>query len=106
MMNTPFVKFGATAALAVGLFVQAVLPASAGEVQNRLEMQQHRIHAGVHAGQISHRQARHDEHRLAHIRRERNRDLRRNGGTLTPHEYHRINRQLNHNSKTIYDQRR
>jgi hypothetical protein len=104
-MNSTFVKLGAMAALSIGFLTQAMLPASAGEVQNRLAMQQHRIHAGVRDGEISHRQARHDEHRLAHIRHERNRDLRRHDGHLTPREYHHLNHQLNHNSNTIYDQR-
>ena len=104
-MHSTIVKFGAAAALAAGFLLQTALPASAGEVQNRLHTQQQRIHAGVRDGQISHRQARRDERRVATVRRERNRDLRRNGGTLTPHQYHSLNRQLNRNSNHIYDQR-
>jgi hypothetical protein len=104
-MNTNLIKIGSAAALAFGLMAQTMLPAAAGEVQNRIHMQQHRIHAGVRSGEISHRQAKHDERRLAQIRRERNRDVRRNGGTLTGRQAHRINKQLNRNSHAIYDQR-
>jgi hypothetical protein len=54
-MKSTFVKLSAVAALAVGLFAQAIIPAAAGTVQHRVHMQQHRIHAGLRAGQISHR---------------------------------------------------
>lgn len=104
-MNNTFVKISASAALAVGFMIQTMLPASAGEIQNRLNTQQHRIHAAERSGQISHREARRDKRRLAHIRYEHNRDLRRNGGHLTRGEYAHQNAQLNHNSRDIEIQR-
>lgn len=89
-------------ALALTLVGSALLPASAGEVQNRIDNQQARIHQGVRSGQLTAGERNRDERHLHSIARERNRDLRRNGGYLTRGEQAHINRRLNANSRRIY----
>jgi hypothetical protein len=83
--------------------IVALLPlaASAGEIQNRLNDQHARIHQGLVDGALSPGEA----HRLAwaddRIAAERDRDLRANGGHLTPGEFDRLNRQENDISNRI-----
>lgn len=74
-----------------------------GQVQGRFNDQQQRIDQGLASGQLTGREAARDESHLRYDERERNRDLRANGGHLTPAEKVQLNRQLNHNSRRIYN---
>jgi hypothetical protein len=89
---------------AVAVLATAALPlaASAGEVQNRFNAQQHRINRGVADGQLTRGEYGRDESHLRRDERERNADLRRDGGHLTAGQRNRLNRQLNRNSNSIY----
>ncbi len=87
------------AALALSL---TPLAASAGEVYNRDQTQQQRIDQGVASGQLTRREYNRDESNLNRIEAQRNRDLRRDGGNLTPGQYVQLNRELNRNSRNIY----
>jgi hypothetical protein len=80
----------------------APLAANAGEVQNRINHENARINQGLHNGSLSQREYRRLDNRLDHIQAQRNRDLRRNGGHLTPAEYARLNREENRTSRAIY----
>lgn len=101
-------------ALAGPALAQAVPPATPpvapvppthqpGEVQQRFNNQQRRIDQGLASGQLTGHEAAVDERHLRYDERERNRDLRANGGHLTPGERGQLNRQLNHNSRRIYN---
>lgn len=92
----------ATALLAT---IIAPLAASAGEVEQRIDNQQHRINQGVKNGSLTNGEYRRLDNREDHIQAERNRDLRRNGGHLTPAEYKRLNRQESRLSDQIYFQK-
>ena len=76
--------------------------ASAGEVNNRDHTQQARINQGVRSGQLTQGEYNRDEHRLDRVENQRARDLRRDGGHLTPAQYSHLNRELNRNSNDIY----
>jgi len=73
-----------------------------GEVQQRVDTQQQRINQGVASGQLTHHEAAVDESHLRADERQRNADLRANGGHLTPAEKAHLNHNLNHNSARIY----
>jgi hypothetical protein len=102
-MTAPFSKavLASAAALSLGA---ALLPAGAfaGEVNNRVNRQQARIDQGVRSGQLTQREYDADENRLDRINAARERDLRANGGTLTPAERANLNHRLNGNSNQIY----
>lgn len=87
---------------AVGALAVAALPASAGEVSNRVENQQDRIQQGVASGQLTQGEYNRDENRLRSINHQRLNDLRRNDGHLTAAERAHLNRELNRNSNRIY----
>jgi hypothetical protein len=89
----------ATALLASCL---APLAANAGEVQNRIHNENARLNQGWRSGQLTRGEYRSLDNRMDRIQAERNRDLRRNNGHLTPAEYARLNRQENHLSGAIY----
>jgi hypothetical protein len=78
------------------------LAASAGEVNNRVNREQARIDRGVADGQMTRREFDRTESRLDRIDAQRERDLRANGGHLTPGERGQLNRELNRNSRAIY----
>jgi hypothetical protein len=80
----------------------APLAASAGEVQNRIDYQQHRINQGVRNGTLSYGEANRLDRAENRIQIQRNRDLRRNDGHLTGAEYRSLNRQENRLSAHIY----
>lgn len=80
----------------------APLAASAGEVENRIDDQQARINQGVRNGSLTYGEYRRLDNGLDRIQAERNRDLRRNDGHLTPAEYRSLNRQENALSDRIY----
>ena len=82
--------------------IVAPLAASAGEVEQRIDNQQHRINQGVRNGSLTAREYRRLDNRADRIQAERNRDLRRNDGHLTPAEYRHLNRQENRLSDQIY----
>jgi hypothetical protein len=100
-MNAILTKTLATVA-AVGAFAVAALPASAGQVWNRVENQQDRIQQGVRSGQLTRGEYSRDEAHLRAINAQRRADLRRNDGHLTPAEQARLNRELNRDSNRIY----
>jgi hypothetical protein len=100
-MNVPFSKavLGAAAVLALA---SSAMPASAGEVDNRVNRQQARINQGVKSGQLTQHEYNRDESRLDRINAARNRDLAKNDGHLTAGEKARLNGRLNGDSKQIY----
>jgi hypothetical protein len=96
MFNKILVSAGLLAALV------APLAANAGEVQNRVYNEQHRINQGVRNGALTHREYNHVQNRLSTIEAQRNRDLRRNDGRLTYAEKRNLNRKENNLSRQIY----
>lgn len=82
----------------------ALLPvaASAGEVQNRINALNGRIDHGVTNGSLTAGEYNRLDRSADRIAWERNRDLRRNGGTLTPAEARSLNRQENRLSDRVY----
>jgi Ni/Co efflux regulator RcnB len=92
------------AILATALMAAVVAPlaASAGEVQNRINDQQARIAHGVRDGALTRGEFNHLERSENRIERERDRDLRMNGGRLTPGERASLNRQENRQSNRIF----
>ncbi len=87
---------------AAGALAAAALPASAGQVYNRVENQHDRLQQGVASGQLTRSEYNHDTWRLNRINAQRRNDLRRNDGHLTPAEQARFNRELNRSSNGIY----
>lgn len=79
--------------------------ASAGEVANRLENQQDRIHQGGKDGQIDYREYKNLERREASINNQRLADLKKNGGHLTAKDYRQLNRREDRLSNAIYRDR-
>ncbi len=75
------------------------------EVNTRLENQQNRVANGVAAGQINGRQAVRDDARDARVARQESRDEAKHNGHITKAEQVRMNKELNHNSRDIHDQR-
>jgi hypothetical protein len=71
----------------------------------RQREQQKRIGEGIENGSLNAREAGRLEHQEAHVNREVARDRAANGGTLTPAERAKVNRQQNHESKRIYRQK-
>src|SRR4051794_16980373 len=93
----------AKAVLAATALVALIpLAASAGEVENRVHNQQGRIARGVHNDSLTYGEYNRTERRLNEIQAQRNRDMRRNGGHLTGHQYARLNREENNLSRRIY----
>lgn len=90
------------AAFGAAALIANALPASAGEVANRLENQQDRIAQGVRSGQLTFGEYRSVENHDHAINTQRERDLRADGGHLTAAQYHQLNRELNVNSERIY----
>jgi hypothetical protein len=83
--------------------VQNLNPKS--EVDKRAENQQDRIAQGIKSGQLTAGEASNLEHKEARINREVRNDRAANGGKLTPQERAQVNRQQNHVSKQIYNQK-
>ncbi len=75
------------------------------EVQGRVENQRDRINQGVRNGQITPGQAAADRARDRRVERQLHRDERQNGGHITKGQQAQLNRELNHNSNKIYNQR-
>ena len=93
------------ASTVLGIVAFNPLIASAGEVANRLERQQDRIHQGVKDGTISKKEYKNLEHREASINKQRVADLKKDGGHLTAKDYHQLNRREDHVSKAIHRDR-
>ncbi len=70
----------------------------------RQDRQQARIHQGVKDGQLTANEAAELEKKQARLRAEK-RAMRKSGGTLTPRERARLNRQQNRLSKDIAHQK-
>lgn len=92
------VRLAGAAALVVGLTGAAW----GQEIRERQENQQDRIAQGVKSGQLTAGETARLETREANLDREIRRDRRANGGTLTPQERRRVNRQQNRLSNQIY----
>ena len=90
------------AIIAAGALVALIpLAASAGEVENRIHNENARIDQGVRNGSLTYREDRSVEGRLNHIQAQRNRDLRNDGGHLTPGQYAQLNHEENNLSNRI-----
>jgi hypothetical protein len=94
-----FVRTIATIVLATGLAAPAY--AQQGEVNKRLEAQKDRIQAGVADDQLTKREAARAERHDKTIHAQEKKDRQENGGTLTPAEKAKLNRELNRNSREI-----
>ncbi len=93
------------ALVATALLVSLVAPLAAsadGEVEQRVDNQQQRINQGVHNGSLTSGEYHRLDNGLDRINAQRNRDLRRNDGHLTPAQYRQINREQNRLSDRIY----
>jgi hypothetical protein len=75
------------------------------EVQTRIDDQENRIDRGVSDGQISAKQAAHDDAKLAREQKSLNQDAAKNGGHITKAEQRNLNNRLNKGSRQIYRQR-
>lgn len=73
-------------------------------INDRQRDQQQRIRQGIRSGELTRREARRLEWQEARIRHDEAR-ARRSGGTFTPRERVRIQRELNHSSRNIYRQK-
>lgn len=88
------------ASIALAAFIPVA--ASAGEVQNRINNENGRINQGVRSGSVTYGEYHRLDRTADRIQFQRNRDLRTNGGHLTPAEYHNLNREENNLSGRIY----
>ncbi len=75
------------------------------EIQGRIDNQENRVNQGIGQGQINGRQAARDDARDARVERQLQRDEAKHGGHITKGEQAKLNRELNHNSRAIYNQR-
>ena len=89
-------------AIFAGLLVLTPLAAQAGQLQNRINRQEHRTYTGVKNGSISPQEYRQIDRREDNIEAARLRAIR-SGGKLTQAERNRLNHRLNQTSKTIYN---
>lgn len=96
-MNASVLKVSAAV---LGLLLS--LPSAAAEVDRRASRQQERIAGGVENGSLTAGEAAGLERREARINQEIKADRAANGGTLTPAERAKINREQNRASRAIY----
>ena len=75
------------------------------EVQQRIDNQQSRVDKGISDGQISAKQAAHDDAKLAREQNSLNQDEAKNGGHITKAEQRNLNKRLNRGSRQIHRQR-
>jgi predicted carbohydrate-binding protein with CBM5 and CBM33 domain len=75
------------------------------EIDQRLENQQDRIDAGVKDGQINAKQEARDDAIDSKVSQQLSADEAKNGGHITKAEDVQLNKELNLDSKDIYDQR-
>jgi hypothetical protein len=78
-------------------------PAPSNTVNDRRENQQDRIANGVQSGQLTAGETKNIESREANVNREVRDDRAANGGKLTSQERQQVNRQQNHLSSSIYN---
>jgi len=93
------------ALVATTLLASLVAPLAAsadGEVEQRVDNQQHRINQGVRNGSLTYGEYHRLDNGLDRVAAQRARDLRRNDGHLTPAEYKQLNREQNRLSDRIY----
>ena len=93
--------------LSAPAFAQDVDPGHphVNEIQGRIDNQENRVNQGIGQGQINGKQAARDEARDARVERQLQRDEAKHGGHITKGEQAKLNRELNHNSKAIHNQR-
>ena len=75
------------------------------EVQQRIDNQESRVDKGVSDGQISAKQAAHDDAKIGREQNSLNQDQAKNGGHITKAEQKNLNKRLNKGSKQIHNQR-
>ena len=96
------------ALVATALLTALVAPLAAsadGQVEQRIDNQQHRIDRGVRNGSLTYGEYHRLDNGLDRVAAQRSRDLRRNDGHLTPAEYRQLNRAENRLSDRIsYDE--
>jgi hypothetical protein len=105
-MNRTLVTLAVAALVASGpLFAQQSQPptATGNTVNDRRENQQDRIANGVQSGQLTAGETKNLEGREANLNREIHDDRSADGGKLTPQERRQVNRQQNHLSNSIYN---
>lgn len=92
------------ATMTAGILAASSLPlaAQAGEVGDRVGLQQARINQGVRSGDLTRGEYARDEAHLSAINAQRRFDLARNGGHLSGAQKIRLNRELNRNSSRVY----
>lgn len=99
-MTTNTVKYlTAAAALAAALVPMAV---QAQGINQRLNNQNRRIHQGVGSGQLTRREQYRLNRRDAYIHGQERLDRRFDNGHLTGGERRQLNRELNHSSGRVY----
>lgn len=75
------------------------------EIDQRLENQQNRVNQGLSDKQMTPGQAQHDEKVDNRVEKQLTNDEAKNGGHITKGEQRHMNKELNHNSKRIHEQR-
>ena len=75
------------------------------EVDQRRENQQERIGEGIESGKMTADEAARAERQETQIKREVHQDRAANGGTLTPHEKAKVNREQHRASRSIYNKK-
>jgi len=98
-----------TVILSTGMFLAlGALPAfaqSSAEIQQRKDNQQERIANGVKSGQLTPGETRNLESKEAGLNREERNMRAQDNGHLTGADKAKLNRQQNHLSKDIYDEK-
>ena len=75
------------------------------EIQGRIDNQDNRVNQGLGDHQITGKQAARDNTRDARVERQLQRDEAKHNGHITKAEQKKLNKELNHNSKVIHEQR-
>jgi hypothetical protein len=102
MSHQTFIAKIMTGVAALGLLAAVALPASAGEVYNRVDRQQARIEQGVRNGSLTSSEYNRLENHLSRINAQRAAPRRAAGATLTRAQQIQLNRELNHDSNHIW----
>ena len=91
--------------LAAALFAGSLGLAIADDMspKERLNNQHERIEQGVHNGTVSKAEHRKLARQGRHINRQRKRDLRKDGGTLDQKNRRKLEKEENHRSNEIYN---
>jgi hypothetical protein len=102
-MTSKWMKWSVLPAAMLVAATVSVAQDQPSEVAQRKENQQDRIAQGVKSGQLTAGETANLENKEAAINGETRADRAANGGKLTPAEKARVNRQQNHLSNQIYD---